>query len=261
MLEAQPRAVLVSNGPGDPSVLVEQIDTIRALLGRVPVFGICLGHQLLGLALGHDTFKLPFGHRGANHPVRDTATGRVLVTVQNHGYAVAAEDDAAFVSLNDGTCEGLVGDGFASVQFHPEASPGPARRPALLRPAGEGMPKRTDLRTILILGSGPIRIGQACEFDYAGAQACRVLRREGYRVVLVNSNPATIMTDPEWADATYLEPLDPDTVREVIAPRAARCDPAHARRADRAQPRGGARRLRRRADRRRRRRDPPRRGP
>jgi carbamoyl-phosphate synthase large subunit len=79
------------------------------------------------------------------------------------------------------------------------------------------VPKRTDLRTLLILGSGPIRIGQACEFDYAGAQACRVLRREGYRVVLVNSNPATIMTDPEWADATYLEPLDPDTVREVIA--------------------------------------------
>jgi carbamoyl-phosphate synthase large subunit len=79
------------------------------------------------------------------------------------------------------------------------------------------MPKRTDLRTILIIGSGPIRIGQACEFDYAGAQACRVLRREGYRVVLVNSNPATIMTDPEWADATYLEPLDPETILEVIA--------------------------------------------
>src|SRR5918992_4139237 len=79
------------------------------------------------------------------------------------------------------------------------------------------MPKRTDLRSILIVGSGPIRIGQACEFDYSGAQACRVLRREGYRVVLVNSNPATIMTDPEWADATYLEPLDAETVAEVIA--------------------------------------------
>ncbi len=78
------------------------------------------------------------------------------------------------------------------------------------------MPKRTDLRSILILGSGPIRIGQACEFDYSGAQACRVLRREGYRVILVNSNPATIMTDPEWADATYLEPLDAATVAEVI---------------------------------------------
>ncbi len=125
ILAEQPRAVLVSNGPGDPSVFVEQIDTIRALLDRVPLFGICLGHQLLGLALGHETFKLPFGHRGANHPVRDAATGRVLVTVQNHGFAVAADDDVAFVSLNDGTCEGLVGDGFASVQFHPEAAPGP----------------------------------------------------------------------------------------------------------------------------------------
>jgi carbamoyl-phosphate synthase large subunit len=79
------------------------------------------------------------------------------------------------------------------------------------------VPKRTDLRSVLIVGSGPIRIGQACEFDYAGAQACRVLRREGFRVVLVNSNPATIMTDPEWADATYLEPLDAGTVSEVIA--------------------------------------------
>ena len=78
------------------------------------------------------------------------------------------------------------------------------------------MPKRADLRSVLIVGSGPIRIGQGCEFDYAGAQACRVLRREGYRVVLVNSNPATIMTDPEWADATYLEPLDLETVAEVI---------------------------------------------
>ena len=78
------------------------------------------------------------------------------------------------------------------------------------------MPKRPDLRSVLIVGSGPIRIGQGCEFDYAGAQACRVLRREGYRVVLVNSNPATIMTDPEWADATYLEPLDADAVAEVI---------------------------------------------
>jgi carbamoyl-phosphate synthase large subunit len=78
------------------------------------------------------------------------------------------------------------------------------------------MPRRTDLRSVLIVGSGPIRIGQACEFDYSGAQACRVLRREGYRVVLVNSNPATIMTDPEWADATYLEPLDAETVTEIL---------------------------------------------
>ena len=118
-------SVLIGNGPGDPAVLKEQVETIRSLLGRVPLFGVCLGHQLLGLALGHRTFKLPFGHRGANHPVRDVETGRVLVTVQNHGFAVIAEGDISHVSLNDGTCEGLAGDGFASVQFHPEASPGP----------------------------------------------------------------------------------------------------------------------------------------
>jgi carbamoyl-phosphate synthase small subunit len=125
ILQAGPKAVLIANGPGDPSVCIEAIDTIRDLLGRVPLFGVCLGHQLLGLALGHATFKLPFGHRGANHPVRDVRTGRVLVTVQNHGFAVEADDDISHVSLNDGTCEGLSGDGFESVQFHPEASPGP----------------------------------------------------------------------------------------------------------------------------------------
>jgi carbamoyl-phosphate synthase small subunit len=125
ILEAKPRAVLIANGPGDPAVLTGQVETIQALLGRVPLYGVCLGHQLLGLALGHQTFKLPFGHRGANHPVRDVDSGRVLVTVQNHGFAVIAEGDISHVSLNDGTCEGLAGDGFESVQFHPEASPGP----------------------------------------------------------------------------------------------------------------------------------------
>jgi carbamoyl-phosphate synthase small subunit len=127
VLETEPRAVLISNGPGDPAVLVSQIDTVRGLLGQVPVFGICLGHQLLGLALGLETLKMPFGHRGANHPVREERVGRVLVTVQNHGYAVEPSDavEVTHVSLNDGTVEGFAGDGFASVQFHPEASPGP----------------------------------------------------------------------------------------------------------------------------------------
>jgi carbamoyl-phosphate synthase small subunit len=127
VLGTEPAAVLVSNGPGDPSVLTDEIETIRDLLGRVPLFGICLGHQLIGLALGHETFKLPFGHRGANHPVRDVRSGRVLVTVQNHGFAVEEGDGdlVTHVSLNDGTVEGLAGEGFASVQFHPEAAPGP----------------------------------------------------------------------------------------------------------------------------------------
>jgi len=125
ILELQPRAVLIGNGPGDPAVFEGPIATVRDLLGRVPLFGICLGHQLLGLALDFPTFKLPFGHRGANHPVRDARTGRVLVTVQNHGFAVEADEYVSHVSLNDGTCEGLAGEDFATVQFHPEAAPGP----------------------------------------------------------------------------------------------------------------------------------------
>ena len=129
------------------------------------------------------------------------------------------------------------------------------------------MPRRDDIHKILILGSGPIVIGQAAEFDYSGVQACKVLREEGYEIVLVNSNPATIMTDPEFADATYVEPLLPGPGRAGHRARAPRRAAADARRPDRAEPRQGAARgrharaLRRRADRRQLRRDQPRRGP
>jgi carbamoyl-phosphate synthase small subunit len=121
--------VLLSNGPGDPEPLVDEIETVRGLLGRVPILGICLGHQLLALATGHETFKLPFGHRGANHPVLERTTDRVLVTAQNHGFAVKPSTgrEASHVSLYDGTVEGLEFPdvGARSVQFHPEAGPGP----------------------------------------------------------------------------------------------------------------------------------------
>jgi carbamoyl-phosphate synthase small subunit len=128
ILAERPDGVVLSNGPGDPAALPAELDQVRALLGRVPILGICLGHQLLGLAAGLETFKLPFGHRGANHPVLELGTSRVLVTSQNHGFAVRGEGPAvSHVSLYDGTVEGLTlpDERARSVQFHPEAGPGP----------------------------------------------------------------------------------------------------------------------------------------
>ena len=238
-----------------------------SVVGKVPVWGICLGHQLLCRAVGLETFKLPFGHRGANHPVKDLETGRIEITSQNHGFAVLGpggertiESDEPVrwetdfgaaelqqLNLYDRTVEGLVLRDVpgSTVQYHPEAGPGPARRGPPLRPlpgapGGRLMPRRDDIQKILVLGSGPIVIGQAAEFDYSGAQACKVLLEEGYEVVLVNSNPATIMTDPEFATATYIEPLAARLGGEGDRARAAGRAAAHARRRHRARPRAPA---------------------
>ena len=242
-----PDLVFLANGPGDPAALDYVVETVRELVGKRPVFGICLGHQLLCRAVGLETFKLPFGHRGANHPVKDLATGRIEITSQNHGFAVQGPDgepriegdepirwetdfgaaELSHLNLYDRTVEGLVLKDVpgATVQYHPEAGPGPHdaatcstaswswRREGC--PAAP-MPRRDDIRKILLIGSGPIVIGQAAEFDYSGAQACKVLLADGYEVVLVNSNPATIMTDPEFAHRTYVEPLTPDSVERII---------------------------------------------
>lgn len=133
IMAEKPDGVFLSNGPGDPAAVVYAIDTVRELLGKVPIFGICLGHQILALALGAKTYKLKFGHRGANHPVKDLTTDKIEITVQNHGFAVDPDSlpkkhlVQTHINLNDRTIEGLSHKGGAafSVQYHPEASPGP----------------------------------------------------------------------------------------------------------------------------------------
>jgi carbamoyl-phosphate synthase small subunit len=132
ILASNPDGVFLSNGPGDPAALEDAVSTLRPLLGEVPVFGICLGHQLLGLALGCETYKMPFGHHGANHPVRNLNTGRIEITSQNHGFAVREETLPSSVELThrnlyDGTIEGIESPSLSawSVQYHPESSPGP----------------------------------------------------------------------------------------------------------------------------------------
>ena len=135
--ELKPDGIFLSNGPGDPAAVTYAIDAIRDLAdGTIPIFGICLGHQLLGLAMGGETVKLPYGHRGGNHPVRDLATGQVLITSQNHGFAVRGDTggvpgapalEVTHLNLNDGTVEGVrhKDKPIFAVQYHPEASPGP----------------------------------------------------------------------------------------------------------------------------------------
>jgi carbamoyl-phosphate synthase small subunit len=133
VLALKPDGVLLSNGPADPAALPYAVAAIRELLGKVPMMGICLGHQLLGLALGGRTYRLKFGHHGCNHPVMDLAAGTVAITSQNHNFAVAAETldaarvDVTHINLNDQTVEGIRCKAFPafSVQYHPEACPGP----------------------------------------------------------------------------------------------------------------------------------------
>ncbi|MFC1512748.1 carbamoyl phosphate synthase small subunit, partial [bacterium] len=133
ILDLNPKGVMLSNGPGDPSALIEIAAEVHRLIGKVPIFGICLGHQILGLALGGKTYKLKFGHRGGNHPVKDLLTGRIDITSQNHGFCVDMDSlkdkdiELTHMNLYDNTLEGFTHKTLPvfSVQYHPEAAPGP----------------------------------------------------------------------------------------------------------------------------------------
>ena len=236
ILARRPDAVVLSNGPGDPAQLQAAVAMTRQLIRRLPVLGICLGHQLIGQAAGGRTSRLRFGHHGGNHPVLDLRTGRVTMTSQNHEFEVDADSLPASSgfrvshrNLHDGSVEGLVHDHLPvrSVQFHPEGAAGPQDNQVIfdefldmvrgIKPAPVTV--RNPVRrpsSVLVIGSGPIVIGQAAEFDYAGTQACKALREEGVRTILVNSNPATIMTDEGIADRVYIEPLTVEAITAII---------------------------------------------
>ena len=227
--------VVISPGPGDPGRLDGPVGLAQAIIadGR-PLLGICLGHQIVARAAGGQTRRLRFGHHAANHPVRDAGSGRVTMTAQNHEVEVVGDSLPA-------------ASGFFVSQQQPQrrfgggtAPPRPAYRDRAVPPRGFARPtrRRRGLRSlprsragpfgqaprvsasrpgsILIIGSGPVIIGQAAEFDYAGTQACRALREEGIRTILLNSNPATIMTDPGIADVVYLEPLTVTSVERIL---------------------------------------------
>ncbi|RKF73828.1 Protein pyrABCN [Golovinomyces cichoracearum] len=244
--------LFISNGPGDPAMLEETTKNIALAidLNKVPIFGICLGHQLLARAAGASTVKMKYGNRGQNIPCTNMLTGRCHITSQNHGYAVDSHTlppkwVELYVNANDGSNEGIyhLERPYFSVQFHPESTPGPRDTeflfeifiksildtsvdekflkspisfPSVDKPKVEGSLLRVDVKKVLILGSGGLSIGQAGEFDYSGSQAIKALKEEGIYTVLINPNIATIQTSKGLADKVYFLPVSAEFVRKVI---------------------------------------------
>ncbi len=238
--------LFLANGPGNPDTCRKAVENIRAFMEREsesaqprPIMGICMGNQLLGKAAGATVFKLKYGHRSHNQPVRQTGTNRCFITTQNHGYAVdtttlAADWEPLFENMNDGSNEGIRHKRYPwfSAQFHPEACAGPidtefmfdwfvkalCHQPLdfLESAAASSDMGRKDVRKVLLLGSGALKIGEAGEFDYSGSQALKALKEEGISTVLINPNIATVQTSEGVADQIYYLPVTPYFVERVI---------------------------------------------
>lgn len=243
--------LFLSNGPGDPVVCRTTVNNIRKVIEsgtKKPIFGICLGHQLLSTAIGCSTYKMLYGNRGHNLPAVHNGTGNCYMTSQNHGYAVDSKSipidwDVLFTNSNDGTNEGIVHNSkpFFSVQFHPEHTAGPDDLECLFdvfldaiknnasssvcvkqriveklqfTPAADVRVIRP--RKVLILGSGGLSIGQAGEFDYSGSQAIKALKEEKIQTILINPNIATVQTSQGMADKVYFLPITAEYVEQVI---------------------------------------------